>query len=517
MSAFPKEIIKNISESIGILNLKDEVATALSQDVEYRIYEIIQEAAKFMRHSKRTKLLTEDIDYALRARNVEPLYGHGAFGETTFKKVSALAEDIYVVEDEEFDFEKLLSTPLPPAPRDTCYTAHWLAVEGVQPLIRQNPAPNPESTEPVSKKPRAATTTINNNNNALPEASAQSSATATVPVKLVLSKELQLYYERLTEALLADNDLLRSTALDSLAVDPGIHQLIPYFTQFIAHQVTHHLKDLRLLTTMVLAARALLSNPRVFMEPYLHQLMPALLTCLVGKRLGGGGPTPASATVDANQMDEDTPHEASALSHWALRDTAAEVVARVCLDYGPAYHTLQQRVTRTLLRAFLDPTKPLATHYGALVGLTRLGAPVVKLLILPNIKAYSALLLAPSAKEERQGEGEGVAYRAPMAGPGTAEEREKCWNCLVDAVESIQDEGGDTTNPTGSSAPAMISATQNQLLEQYVGPEMARRLVARHSAWSAIPVALQVMQNGPVGGGPAASSATAPPPVVNGV
>ncbi|RKP38783.1 hypothetical protein BJ085DRAFT_8743, partial [Dimargaris cristalligena] len=361
----------NISESIGILNLKDEVATALSQDVEYRIYEIIQEAAKFMRHSKRTKLLTEDIDYALRARNVEPLYGHGAFGETTFKKVSALAEDIYVVEDEEFDFEKLLSTPLPPAPRDTCYTAHWLAVEGVQPLIRQNPAPNPESTEPVSKKPRAATTTINNNNNALPEASAQSSATATVPVKLVLSKELQLYYERLTEALLADNDLLRSTALDSLAVDPGIHQLIPYFTQFIAHQVTHHLKDLRLLTTMVLAARALLSNPRVFMEPYLHQLMPALLTCLVGKRLGGG---------------------ASALSHWALRDTAAEVVARVCLDYGPAYHTLQQRVTRTLLRAFLDPTKPLATHYGALVGLTRLGAPVVKLLILPNIKAYSALL-----------------------------------------------------------------------------------------------------------------------------
>lgn len=42
MSAFPKDTIKTISESLGIANLKDDVAAALAQDVEYRIHEIVQ-------------------------------------------------------------------------------------------------------------------------------------------------------------------------------------------------------------------------------------------------------------------------------------------------------------------------------------------------------------------------------------------------------------------------------------------------------------------------------------------
>ena len=36
----------------------------------------------------------------------------------------------------------------------------------------------------------------------------------------------------------------------------------------------------------VQALQSLLANPHVQMEPYLHQLMPAVLTCLVGKKLG---------------------------------------------------------------------------------------------------------------------------------------------------------------------------------------------------------------------------------------
>ena len=37
---------------------------------------------------------------------------------------------------------------------------------------------------------------------------------------------------------------------------------------------------------MLQALQSLLANPHVQMEPYLHQLMPAVLTCLVGKKLG---------------------------------------------------------------------------------------------------------------------------------------------------------------------------------------------------------------------------------------
>ncbi len=71
--------------------------------------------------------------------------------------------------------------------------------------------------------------------------------------------------------------------------------------------------------------------------------MPAALTCLVARRLGA----------------------APADDHWALRRRAAALVARACARFGGAYENLQPRVTRQLLRALLDPARPLTTHYGA--------------------------------------------------------------------------------------------------------------------------------------------------------
>ncbi|KAJ1952878.1 histone H4-like TAF Taf6, SAGA complex subunit [Dispira parvispora] len=476
MTVFPKESIRNISQSLGIPKLKDDVASALSQDVEYRIYEIIQEATKFMRHSSRTKLTTEDIDYALRVKNVEPLYGHNSFGEVGFKRVESLAEELYIIEDEELDFEKVIKTPLPAAPRDVTYTVHWLAVEGVQPAIRQNPVSAQTVPDHPTKKLRGegGTRETITTQSAHPRPGEEVKPL----VKHVLSKELQLYFDRVTDALLSDNDVLRATALESLGVDPGIHQLVPYFTQFIANQTTHHLKQLRVLHTMVLAARALLSNPRVFVEPYLHQLMPALLTCLVGKRLGEV-PSELSVTHEPSTQAMDIEEPSSYVrDHWALRDTAAQLVARICKEYGQAYHTLQHRITRTLLRAFLDPTKPFSTHYGAIVGLTQLGTPVVKLLLLPNIKAYSTLLSAPSANST------------------VAQEKDKCYSALLAAVKSLASEAGE---PDSAQGQAIVTDGLTKLLQKHFGEDFTKRLVDDPTAWSAIPVALAAVQAGPSG------------------
>ena len=62
---------------IGCLNkVSDEAARALAPDLDYRLREIIQDAQKFARHAKRTKLTTEDINNALRIRNHEPMFGY---------------------------------------------------------------------------------------------------------------------------------------------------------------------------------------------------------------------------------------------------------------------------------------------------------------------------------------------------------------------------------------------------------------------------------------------------------
>lgn len=113
-----------------------------------------------MRHSKRVKLTVDDVNAALRVKNVEvivnvhmytitisfshyqPLYGY-THGETPkFRKTTLNSTEIYFDEDEEIDFDSVLNKPLPKIPLDVTFTAHWLAIEGVQPAIPQNPTPN---------------------------------------------------------------------------------------------------------------------------------------------------------------------------------------------------------------------------------------------------------------------------------------------------------------------------------------------------------------------------------------
>ncbi|ORY75090.1 transcription initiation factor TFIID subunit 6 [Protomyces lactucae-debilis] len=379
MSVYNPESVRDVAESLGIPHVAEEVCRTLAQDVEYRIHAIIQEATKFMRHAKRTTLRVSDIDHALRALNVEPVYGFAAHNPIKYREapIAAGQPPLYYVEDEEIEFEKLMQMPLPKVPREVAYTAHWLAVEGVQPAIPQNPAPQEVATQ---EETEAATTEVK------------------PLVKHVLSKELLLYFERISKALLdEDNETMRQAALASLRSDPGLHQLLPYIIQFIAEKVTHNLRNLFVLETMMRVAAAVLENANLFVEPYIHGLIPSLLTCIVAKKLGSG-------TDD----------------HYSLRDLAASILGALCDRFGESFTSLKPRVTKTLLRAFLDNKKPLTTQYGAIRGLTRMGPEVVRVLVLPNTKIYE-LVLQPELKEGK-------------------EEAKKCLEALQEAIETIAEE-----------------------------------------------------------------------------
>jgi len=129
--------------------------------------------------------------------------------------------------------------------------------------------------------------------------------------------------------------------------------------------VAANLKDLALLTNLMAMTSCLFANTQG-LEPelYLHQLVPSVLTCVVGKRLCA-----SPATED----------------HWQLRDRAASLVATICARHGGVYANLQPRVTRALFEALADAGKPLTSVYGAIVAITRLGPLCVELLLLPHL------------------------------------------------------------------------------------------------------------------------------------
>ncbi|MFS7945484.1 putative transcription initiation factor TFIID subunit 6 [Helianthus anomalus] len=82
------------------------------------------------------------------------------------------------------------------------------------------------------------------------------------------------------------NSVIFNKALLSLATDAGLHPMVPYFIYFVAEEVTRNLNNFQLLFDLMRLVRSLLQNPYLHIEPYLHQLMSSVMTCLAAKSLG---------------------------------------------------------------------------------------------------------------------------------------------------------------------------------------------------------------------------------------
>lgn len=67
----PIESMKMMAESVGVAGLADSAAKELADEINFRLKTILQDATKFMHHGKRKKLTTNDIDHALKMKNIE--------------------------------------------------------------------------------------------------------------------------------------------------------------------------------------------------------------------------------------------------------------------------------------------------------------------------------------------------------------------------------------------------------------------------------------------------------------
>lgn len=114
--------VKDVAESLGISKLGEEELRTLSQDVEYRIGQIIIESLRYMRASKRSDMVVDDVSEALRTLNVEPLFGYITNRPLKYGEASLGSQALYYVEDEEQEFEKMINYPLPKIPRDSTFT-----------------------------------------------------------------------------------------------------------------------------------------------------------------------------------------------------------------------------------------------------------------------------------------------------------------------------------------------------------------------------------------------------------
>ena len=487
----PQDTVKDVADSLGIGNISDDVLRSLAMDVEYRILEIVEQAVKFKRHAKREILTTDDIARALRVLNVEPLYGYqdgsARCKDVSFSKVNASGgQTLFYLNDEEVDFDKLINEPLPKVPRLPTFTTHWLAIEGVQPTIPQNPSLNDirMSQPPIVRG--AIVTSVNDTSlqtSASEEKESQhissikpGQANEVKPlVKHVLSKELQIYFEKVVSALTSkDQDdkahHLRAAALTSLGSDTGLHQLVPYFIQFIAEQITHNLSDLDLLTTMLEMIYSLLSNEHVFLDPYIHSLMPSILTLLLAKKLGGNPPASLPKEQAGNsEKVKDTSNEFMGKTN-ALRDFAASLLDHVLKKFPQVYKSLKPRVMRTLLKTFLDTNRSFGTYYGCIKGVAVLGPESVRF-FLGNLQSWSNLIFEEHSNKETEGE------EGSRMGRFTEEEAFLLCDVIIESLAVLKSD-----LPPGQHYEGELTDEEKKNLAKRCGTTVSSRLAVRPDA-----------------------------------
>ncbi|GFR44075.1 hypothetical protein Agub_g5235 [Astrephomene gubernaculifera] len=490
MNLIQPAAIKAIALSVDVTHLTDEAAKALAPDVEYRLREVIQDALKFARHSKRTKLTTQDVNNAMRLRNIEPMYGFLGNNDPA-KFVRATGHpDVYFVRDATVPLEQITCSALPKAPNHTTVMPHWLFIDGVQPQTEENAAV--DRPQPAPKRQRLASTGAAGGAAAAGASAAGAAAAGAgrgqaaeqgpggrrrgdgtaaaaaggvaspaspggggggaggeggglvgsgggervlLPVQHILSDEMQRLLDQIKQVLgtvcsaapppstaaaggqpcslwgtlddpataaaaaaaagggasssslsllLPPSELvltpMQRAVLVTMQSDPGMQQLLPYLVKHVADEVAGGLRQLPRLHLVIRVMQALLLNPHVQLEPYLHQLMPPLLTSLMAKSLGPG----------------------PAADHWALRDAAAALLTRLCGRFGEPFYSLQVKISKQLLRTMLDGSKPLTSHYGAVAGLAAMGHSTVRLLLLPQLEPYLAKL-QPALNARKEG------------------------------------------------------------------------------------------------------------------
>jgi len=151
-------------------------------------------------------------------------------------------------------------------PQEVGLTVHWLAVDGVQPEIPQNPASNKNKRKAVVHRIEDTEETDDGDGTG-------DGVQVTQLLPRLLSEELQLYFSRITTAverggITPVERQQQDAALKSLAQDPGLQELVPFMINYVTKNLYKHVGNPEHCRTLIRMAHSLLVNRHIHLELY---------------------------------------------------------------------------------------------------------------------------------------------------------------------------------------------------------------------------------------------------------
>lgn len=394
-SSFEFTSIKFIAESVGISNMSDEACKDLASDLTFTLKSLIIDSQKFARRSRRNTLVSSDIDYALKVRLIEPVYGFhttdpAVFKSTTMTGGNSSGRSIVYTEDQMIDLNDVIAVNNKSIklPNDFVINAHWLAIDGIQPSVPENPElfsrelQKKEAVEGVSKSKEKLLQQLQQRH--------QKDGENLVKLKSLLphdlSMEQQIYFKEITEACVGSDEQKRTEALNSLSSDPGLHQLLPRFIIFISEGVRLNISqfNMAILIYLMRIAKSLIDNKSIYLEKYLHELLPSILSCQLSKQL-------------CARPEQD--------NHFALREFCARLIGQIVKTYTPTLTPLQNKIVKIYLKSMQSDKTSFSTLFGAIVGFAELGNEICESFVFPLVRALgeriTQILDSPATNQEK--------------------------------------------------------------------------------------------------------------------
>ncbi|XP_037729659.1 transcription initiation factor TFIID subunit 6 [Drosophila subpulchrella] len=317
----------------------DDVAKLLSLSLKEDISNLLDEAGKYMRRTRAQRLDLSHIQHAVRMDDDLSM-------DIFFRQVVSGVCPRHLLEEKARVVGGALSTEPGPVP--------LVSGQESEPEIPLDPANSHSGwlkAEQVLLKPNK---------------------------RYPLTKEQQSFFGLVTEACVGTSETRRQRALQTLSTDPSLEVLLPTLSAFIAEMTISHLaqENIAILFYLMRMVRALVANSRLNLLQYLHLILPAVLTCQLTK-----------LSPDLEKQ-------------WALREYCGNIIAHILRRFDASEHIILPRVIGVYKRALTK--EPLATVFGAVIGLGKMGSHVVRACILPEIPHLSKRIephLSPTATD----------------------------------------------------------------------------------------------------------------------
>jgi transcription initiation factor TFIID subunit 6 len=303
----------------------------------------------------KTRLHAADINLALQWQGSEKLYG------TVYPMLNTQVDPQTKVM-----LSDLLREDVPPPPEEVSMRQYWLVIDGNPTDIGQNQdvALVASGSLPERHSVGALEPTYESSEVILRVHQLQSG---------LLSEELKLYFLRVVTTIERGSATQydrnqQDIVLHQLECDDGLQELVPFLVRYAQHSIYEQLaSNTEHSVVIVRLIRALFSNPTLHLELHLHELLPALMTCVVAQSLGEGIGLSSNNPSNSN--------------HWNLRQEAATTLEIGCSLFGTEYATLKARILRAICQA-LD-VDSLPSRYGGIVAITLFGGRAIDAFLLP--------------------------------------------------------------------------------------------------------------------------------------